>query len=69
MLEFEVLKMDGLNLAKLPNCHKLEIYFLREKSTDVIWVKCENVFKEILDPETGFPLTHKKWKERYNKMC
>lgn len=64
MLEFEVLK---INLAKSLNFHGLEIYFLREKTTDVIWIKCENTFKEMLNPTTGLPLTYKDWCEHYKK--
>ena len=67
MLEFEVLQTNGLNLVKPPNCHELKIYFFREKSTDVIWIKCENTFKEMLNPATGLPLTYKEWREQYKR--
>lgn len=43
---------------------------LREKSTDVLWVWMidNNIFKEMLNPTTGLPLTYKYWCEHYKKV-
>lgn len=39
----------------------------RETSTDTLYVSYNDRMTEMINPETGLPLTYKVWKVKYNK--
>ena len=66
MFEFELIREINVD-GKVDDWNKYRFLIFREKSTDVLWIKHENVFKEMLNPVTGLPLTYKEWAEKYKK--
>ena len=39
----------------------------REVSTDTLFVDHDGTLAQMLDPDTGKPLTYKVWKEKYKE--
>jgi len=63
-MNFEIINKFQINdTNNIYEAHSFIIF--RETSTDILWIKHENSFSEMHDPETGLPLTYKVWQEKY----